>query len=82
MIEGLKSCFRVQECGSLKTVLVSFNTIFGKFDGHKIYASRKVAEKIEVQIRYAAQSGILTYYLQLQYLQILQQNIRWKLAKM
>jgi hypothetical protein len=39
MIEGLKSRYRVEEC--------SFNTIFGKFEGHKIYASRKVAEKIE-----------------------------------
>jgi DNA polymerase, archaea type len=60
MIEGLKSRYRVEEC--------IFNTIFGKFEGHKILAIRKVAEKIEVQIRYAAQSGIFTYYLQLQYL--------------
>ena len=75
MIESLKSRYRVEEC--------IFNTVFGKFEGHKILVvSRRVAEKIEIQTRYAAQSGILTYYLQLQYLQILQQNIRWKLAKM
>jgi hypothetical protein len=46
MIEGLKSRHRVEEC--------SFNTIFGTFEGHRIYASRKVAEKIEVQTRCAA----------------------------
>jgi DNA polymerase I len=33
----------------------SFNTIFGSFQGHRIFASRKVAEKIEVQTRYAAE---------------------------
>jgi hypothetical protein len=37
----------VEEC--------SFNTISITFDGHRIYASRKVAEKIEVQTRYAAE---------------------------
>ena len=47
MIEGLKSRYRVEEC--------SFNTIFGEFEGHRIYASRKVAEKIEIQTRYAAE---------------------------
>jgi hypothetical protein len=46
MIEGLKSRYRMEEC--------SFNTIFGEFEGHRIYASRKVAEKIEIQTRYAA----------------------------
>ena len=29
--------------------------IFGTFEGHRIYASRKVAEKIEIQTRYAAE---------------------------
>ena len=33
----------------------SFNSIFGTFEGHRIYASRKVAEKIEIQTRYAAE---------------------------
>src|SRR5512137_2572294 len=47
MIEGLASRYKVEEC--------SFNTIFGKFEGHKIYASRKVAEKIEIQTRFAAE---------------------------
>jgi len=57
MIESLKSRYRVEEC--------IFNTVFGKFEGHKILVvSRRVAEKIEIQTRYAAQSGILTYYLQ------------------
>jgi DNA polymerase I len=46
MIEDLESWFRVEEC--------SFNSIFGTFEGHRIYASRKVAEKIEIQTRYAA----------------------------
>ncbi len=44
---GLESRYRVEEC--------SFNTIFGSFEGHRIYASRKVAEKIEKQTRYAAE---------------------------
>ena len=47
MIEGLESRYKVEEC--------SFNSIFGTFEGHRIYASRKVAEKIEVQTRYAAE---------------------------
>ena len=47
MIEGLASRYRVEEC--------SFNTIFGSFQGHKIYASRKVAENIEKQTRYTAE---------------------------
>ena len=33
----------------------SFNTIFGTFQGHKIYAGRKISEKIEIQTRYAAE---------------------------
>jgi DNA polymerase I len=47
MIKGLESRCKVEEC--------SFNTIFGSFQGHRIYASRKVAEKIEIQTRYAAE---------------------------
>jgi DNA polymerase I len=47
MIEGLASRYRVEEC--------SFNTIFGSFQGYRVFASRKVAEKIEVQTRYAAE---------------------------
>jgi DNA polymerase I len=47
MIEGLESRYRVEEC--------SFRTIFGSFQGYKIFASRKVAEKIEIQTRYAAE---------------------------
>ena len=47
MIEGLASRYKVEEC--------SFNSIFGTFEGHRIYASRKVAEKIEIQTRYAAE---------------------------
>jgi DNA polymerase, archaea type len=38
---------QVEEC--------SFNTIFGTFEGHRIFASRRVAEKIEIQTRYAAE---------------------------
>src|SRR5512137_675046 len=47
MIEALDSRFKAEEC--------SFRTIFGIFQGHKIYASRKVAEKIEIQTRYQAE---------------------------
>ena len=47
MIQSLESRFRVEEC--------SFNTIFGTFEGHRIYAKRKVAERIEIQTRYAAE---------------------------
>jgi len=46
MIEALESCCKVEEC--------SFKSIFGTFQGYRIYASRKVAEKIEIQTRYAA----------------------------
>jgi hypothetical protein len=42
-----QALFRVEEC--------SFKSIFGTFEGHRIYASRKVAEKIEIQTRYAAE---------------------------
>ena len=47
MIQALENRFRVEEC--------SFNSIFGTFEGHRIYANRKVAEKIEIQTRYAAE---------------------------
>jgi len=44
MIEGLESRFRTEEC--------EFRTIFGTLEGHRIYANRKVAEKIEIQARH------------------------------
>ncbi|VVB63131.1 Uncharacterised protein [uncultured archaeon] len=47
MIQALESRFRVEEC--------SFDSIFGTFEGHRIFASRRVAEKIEIQTRYAAE---------------------------
>jgi len=47
MIEALESLYKVEEC--------SFSTIFGSFQGHRIYAGRKVAEKIEVQTRYGVE---------------------------
>jgi DNA polymerase I len=47
MIEALESRFKAEEC--------SFRTIFGTFQGHRIFANRKVAEKIEIQTRHAVQ---------------------------
>lgn len=47
MIEGLRSRYKVEEC--------SFNTIFGSFQGHRIFAGRKVAENIEKQTHYVAE---------------------------
>ena len=47
MIEGLGSRYKVEDC--------AFRTIFGTFQGFKIFASRKVAEKIEIQTQYAAE---------------------------
>jgi DNA polymerase I len=47
MIEALESRFKAEEC--------SFRTIFGVLQGHRIYASRKVAEKIEIQARHQAE---------------------------
>jgi hypothetical protein len=47
MIEALESRFKAEEC--------SFQTIFGTLKGHRIYATRKVAEKIEVQTRHQAE---------------------------
>jgi len=46
MIQALETG-SVEEC--------SFNSLFGTFEGHRIYASRKVAEKIEIRTRYAAE---------------------------
>ena len=34
---------------------MNFEAVFSTTQGHRIYASRKVAEKIEVQTRYAAE---------------------------
>jgi DNA polymerase, archaea type len=47
MIEALENRFRAEEC--------SFKTIFGILQGYRIFASRKVAEKIEIQTRYGAE---------------------------
>ncbi|OYV15086.1 MAG: DNA polymerase I, partial [Methanosaeta sp. NSM2] len=47
MIEGLESRYKMEDC--------SFRTIYGTFQGYRIFASRKVAEKIEKQTRYEAQ---------------------------
>jgi DNA polymerase, archaea type len=47
MIEALESRFKAEEC--------SFRTIFGTFQGYRIYAGRKVAEKIEIQTRHQAE---------------------------
>jgi len=44
MIEALEARFRAEEC--------RFRTIFGTFEGHRIYAGRQVAEKIEKQTCY------------------------------
>jgi DNA polymerase I len=46
MIEGLESRYKIEEC--------SFRTIYGTLQGYRIFASRKVAEKIEKQTRYEA----------------------------
>lgn len=47
MLEALESRYRAEEC--------YFRTIFGFLPGYKIYASRKVAEKIEIQTHNDAQ---------------------------
>mgnify|MGYP000848168201 CR=1 FL=1 len=47
MVEALESRFRTEEC--------SIKTIFGTFAGHRIFADRKVAEKIEIQTRHQAE---------------------------
>ena len=47
IIQALESRFRVEGC--------SFRSIFGTFEGHRIYAGGKMDEKIEIQTRYAAE---------------------------
>ena len=47
MIEGLESLYRLEEA--------TFCTIYGRREGYRIYADRCVAEKIEIQTRYAAE---------------------------
>jgi DNA polymerase I len=47
MLEALESRYKAEEC--------HFRTIFGVFEGYRIYAGRDVAEKIEIQTSYAAQ---------------------------
>jgi DNA polymerase I len=47
MLAALESLYRVEEC--------DFKTIFGPLEGYRIFAGRKVAEKIEIQPRYSAQ---------------------------
>ena len=47
MIEGLEGLYHLEEA--------SFSTIYGRREGYRIYADRSVAEKIEVQTRYAAE---------------------------
>jgi DNA polymerase I len=47
MIEALESLYRLEEA--------TFSTIYGRREGYRIYADRSVAEKIEVQTRYAAE---------------------------
>jgi DNA polymerase I len=47
MIDALEDLYRVEEC--------SFRTIFGDFQGYRVFAGRKVAEKIEIQTRYSAE---------------------------
>lgn len=44
MIEALESRYRAEER--------RFRTIFGTFEGHRVYAGRQVAEKIEMQTHY------------------------------
>ncbi len=43
MLAALESLYRVEEC--------DFKTIFGPLEGYRIFAGRKVAEKIEIQTR-------------------------------
>ncbi len=47
MLAALESLYRMEEC--------DFKTIFGPLEGYRIFAGRKVAEKIEIQTRYSAQ---------------------------
>ncbi len=47
MLEVLESRYRAEEC--------RFRTVFGELEGYRIQAGRSVAEKIELQTRYAAE---------------------------
>ncbi len=47
MIEALESLFQAEEC--------TFRSIYGPLDGYRIFAGRKVAERIEIQTRMAAE---------------------------
>lgn len=47
MIDALESRYRAEDC--------RFRTIYGLLEGHRIYADRSVAEKIEKQTHYAAE---------------------------
>ncbi|MGI6015041.1 MAG: type B DNA-directed DNA polymerase [Methanothrix sp.] len=47
MLAALEDLYRVEEG--------TFRTIFGPLEGYRIFAGRKVAEKIEIQTRYSAQ---------------------------
>lgn len=47
MLAALEGLYRVEEC--------NFKTIFGPLEGYRIFAGRKVAEKIEIQTHYSAQ---------------------------
>ncbi len=47
MLDALEDRYRAEEC--------RFRTIFGELEGNRILAGRSVAEKIELQTRYAAE---------------------------
>ncbi len=47
MLETLESRYKAEEC--------RFRTIFGELEGYRVKAGRSVAEKIELQTRYAAE---------------------------
>lgn len=47
MVEALEKRYKAEEC--------SFRTIYGVFEGYRIYADRSVAEKIEKQTNYDAE---------------------------
>lgn len=43
LIEALETKYRVEEC--------SFRTIYGEMDGYRVYAGRRIAEKVERQCK-------------------------------
>jgi hypothetical protein len=51
MIQALENRFRFEEC--------SFNSIFGTFEGHRIYAGRKVADTDPFPLRMQKQVQVL-----------------------